>query len=337
MRTDGRIVCFGELLIRLSAPRGELLLQTPQLDVCFGGAEANVGVSLAHFGHDVAMASVAPENALGLAARAELRRHGVDVAQVRAGPGRMGLYFLTPGAGHRAPQVVYDRAESAFARADAFDFGAAFVGAGWLHLSGITPALGAASAALAVNAARKARAAGMTVSFDCNYRAQLWAQWPGDGPKILGDILREADLVFGDHRDMALILGMPDGGGSVEERRRAAADAAFAAFPNLQRIACTQREEHSAAQHDLSGWMYARDGAWNTPPMALSEIVDRVGGGDAYAAGIIHGIRRSMDGDATVRFALAAAALKHATPGDFNLARVGDVEAVLAGGVSIKR
>lgn len=337
MRTDGRIVCFGELLIRLAAPSGELMLQTPQLNVCFGGAEANVAVSLARLGHDVAMASVAPGNALGRAACEELRRYGVDVAQVRAGAGRMGLYFLTPGAGHRAPQVLYDRADSAFARAVDFDFTAAFSGAGWLHLSGITPALGANTAALALRAVREARAAGMTVSFDCNYRAQLWEQWKGDGPKVLAEILCETDLIFGDHRDVALILGRAVEGEGPEARRRAGADAAFAAFPNLKLMACTQRDEHSAGSHDLSGWLYAREGAWRTPPMALTEIVDRVGGGDAFAAGVIHGLRRGLGEEQLLRFALAAAALKHVTPGDFNLARVEDVEAVLAGGVSIRR
>jgi 2-dehydro-3-deoxygluconokinase len=340
IRQEGAILCFGEVLIRLSAPGAEFLLQTPRLETTFGGAEANVAVALARFGHDARMLSVLPDNALGRAAVDELRRYGVDVSALVTGPGRMGLYFFTPGAVRRASQVLYDRADSAFARAapDAIDWPAALQGAGWLHLSGVTAALGPQSAAAAVGAAKAARAAGVTVSFDCNYRARLWAAWDGDPRPTLNEILGLADVVFGDHRDVALVLGHTfDGEG--EAPREAAAKLAFETWPNLQRMASTRRIQHSVNHHDLAGFMFDRSGDnWSTPAIPLTPIVDRIGGGDAFAAGLIHGLRRGLADQRTLEFALAAAALKHSIPGDFNLATEADVESLLSdGGLDVRR
>ena len=194
--SDGRVVCFGELLLRFSAPGHELLLQTPRLDVHVGGAEANVAVGLARLGRPAAMISAVPDNALGQAALGELRRHGVDVAGVQTLPGRMGLYFLSAGAVTRPFEVLYDRAASAFALAqpDLIDWDAALAGASWLHLSGVTPALGARAAEAAIRAAEGAVRLGVPVSFDGNYRAKLWAAWEGDGPAILRRLMAAADL-----------------------------------------------------------------------------------------------------------------------------------------------
>ena len=341
IRQDGRILCFGEVLLRLSAPGAEFLLQTPRLQTTFGGAETNVAVSLARFGHDVRMISILPDNAIGRAATDELRRYGVDVSGLQVAPGgRMGLYFFTPGAVRRASQVLYDRADSAFARAgaDAIDWSETLKGAGWLHLSGVTAALGPDSAAAGVAAAKAARAAGVTVSFDCNYRARLWAAWNGDPRPVVGEILSLADVVFGDHRDVALILGKTFEG-EGEAPRAAAAKLAFETWPNLQRMASTRRIQHSVNHHDLAGFMFDRSGAaWETPAIPLTPIVDRIGGGDAFAAGLIHGLRHGLADQRTVEFALAAAALKHSIPGDFNLATVGDVESLLSdGGLDVRR
>jgi 2-dehydro-3-deoxygluconokinase len=335
LRTDGRIVAFGEIMIRLTAPGAEILLQTPRLDVTFGGAEANVAVALARLGHDTRMVSFVPDNALGRATIDEIRRHGVDCEGMRLATGRMGLYFLTQGAGPRAPEVLYDRANSAFALADpeAVDWARELDGAGWLHLSGVTAAIGKKSSQAAIRCAQEARRLGVTLSFDCNYRAKLWQAWKGDGRKILSEIIGQADVVFGDHRDIGLILGrdFPTEGGE-------AADAAFAAFPNLQRLAATRRVQTSADRQDLSAVMHARDASWEAPAMSLTQIVDRIGAGDAFAAGLIHGLRRKLGDEHALKFALATACLKHVTPGDFSLARVEDVEALLSGaGVSVRR
>jgi 2-dehydro-3-deoxygluconokinase len=330
---DGRIVCFGEVLLRLSAPGAELLLQKPRLDVVVGGAEANVAVALAHLGHAVAMHTALPDNALGHAARNELRRYGVDTAGITFTAGRMGLYFLSPGADGRAAEVIYDRAHSAFAEANhaATDWAGVLRGAGMLHVSGVTAALGPAMAEAVVRAVAEARKLGVTVSFDCNYRAKLWQAWKGDAAAISRQILAHADIAFGSERDIALILG------GAPKGPREAADAAFKAFPNLQVLAATSRVQHSVNHHALGAAMHARDGSWESPSIDLSNIVDRIGAGDAFAAGLIHALRSGYDNATAIRFALGAACIKHTIPGDFCLASKGDIEAFLAADVTVRR
>lgn len=330
---EGRVVCFGEVLLRLAAPSAEFLLQTPRLDVVYGGAEANVAVSLSRLGDAARMVSVVPDNALGRAAIDELRRYGVDVGGVKQGPGRMGLYFLSPGAGLRATEITYDRENSAFVSANlpAIAWTKELEGAGLLHVSGVTAALSRVAAESVLRAAREARKLGVAVSVDCNYRAKLWEKWKGDAPRVLHEIMAEADIVFGDHRDIGLVLG------GTHKPGRPAADAAFAAFPYLRRIAATQRTQHSVNHHDLAAAMFARDGAWEADAIQITHIVDRIGGGDAFAAGLLYALRNGRADEDALKFALAAAALKHTIPGDFNLACEADVEAVLAGGLDVRR
>lgn len=325
-----RIVCFGELLLRLSAPGRELLLQTPRLEVHIGGAEANVAVSLARFGHPAAMVSTVADNPLGEAASGELRRHGVDTSHVRAHSGRMGLYFLSHGALQRPSEVLYDRAGSAFVHATDYEWERILEGAGWLHLSGVSPALGEAAAQATIAAARTARRLGVKVSFDGNFRGKLWQAWSGDAPGILHQIFAEADLLFADHRDIAVVLGRQaeaDGEAAVTE----AAGHAFAAFPRLQWLASTVRQQRSVDWHSLSAVMIGRDGAAHrAPAYELQAIVDRIGTGDAFAAGVLHGLLTGMEPAAAVHFGLGAACLKHSIPGDFNLASIADVEGFVA-------
>ncbi len=338
---EGRIVCFGETLIRLTAPDGEMLLQSPRLNVTYGGAEANVAVSLSRLGAQASLVTVLPDNALGRAALDELRRYGVDTRGVRFAPGRMGLYFLTPGAMKRPSDIVYDRADSAFALAapEFIDWGAELEGAGLLHLSGITPATGPNGSAAAVRAAQTAKARGVKVSFDGNYRAKLWAAWNGDGPKVLRQLVDCAWIAFADDRDIALVLGRKFEADDPEVRRRAAAHAAFEAFPGLQRVASTFRTTHHVDHHDLSAVMFTRDGReLRTHKEPLLGIVDRIGGGDAFAAGLLHGLRTGLDDQASLDFGLAAACLKHAIPGDFNLSSAADVKSFLADdGLDVRR
>jgi len=330
---SARIVCFGELLVRLSAPGRELLLQSHKLDVCMGGAEANVAVSLAKLGRTSAMVSVVPDNALGAAVRGEMRKHGVDVAAVVNGPGRMGLYFLAPGAIQRPSEVLYDRADSAFALAapSLFDWPKVLSGASWLHLSGITPAISANTADAALRAAKAARANGVKVSLDCNFRAKLWGQRQGEARAILAALVGEADLLFGEQRDIEMITGKAaqSAGDEIEARRHAAA-LAFASFPNLQRIASTTRKVVNVDHNDLAGVMFTRNGVWTTPSYALTPIVDRIGGGDAFAAGLLYGLEAQLPDQDMLDFAVAAACLKHSIPGDFNLVSADDVRAFLS-------
>jgi len=339
--SKGPIVCFGEILLRLSAPDAGLLLQSPRLNANFGGAEANVAVSLSKLGEPARMVSILPDNAIGRAALEELRRYGVDVSGVRFAAGRMGLYFLTPGAALRSSEVLYDRAHSAFAEAipDAFSWGDALHGATLLHLSGVTPALGDKASQGTLAAAKTARALGIPVSFDGNYRSKLWAAWSGDGPAILRELLGHASIAFVDGRDIALVLGQKFDAVDAAVRHRAAAKAAFAAFPHLTRIASTVRVQHSVGHNDLSGVLFTRDGGeFQSRVYALSGIVDRIGAGDAFAAGLLHGMRVGWTEQKALDFATAAAGLKHSIPGDFNLASATDVEAFLnQDGLDVRR
>jgi 2-dehydro-3-deoxygluconokinase len=325
-----RIVCFGELLLRLSAPGRERLLQSPGLEIHIGGAEANVAVSLARLGHDAAVASTVADNALGEAAIGELRRYGVDTRHVRTAPGRMGLYFLSNGAMQRPSEVLYDRADSAFVRSTDYNWDALLDGASWLHLSGVSPALGAATAEATIAAAQAARRRGVKVSFDGNFRGKLWQAWNGDAAAILRRIFAEADLVFADHRDIEVVLGQRSAAEGEDAVAEAAAHA-FAAFEHLQWLACTLRRQHSVDHHTLSAVMYGRGGARpRAPASELEAIVDRIGTGDAFAAGVLHGLITGMAPPELLHFGLGAACLKHSLPGDFNLVSREDVEAFTA-------
>jgi 2-dehydro-3-deoxygluconokinase len=328
-----RIACFGELLLRLGAPGRERLLQTPYLGVHIGGAEANVAVSLARFGHTVSMLSTVADNALGEAALGELRKYGVDVSDVHRRDGRMGLYFLATGAGHRPSEVLYDRADSAFARtgSEHYDWAGILAGAALLHVSGVTPALGQATADAAIAAARAARAAGAMVSFDGNFRPKLWAAWDGDPARILCELIAEADIAFADHRDIAVMLGEDHHLTDEPDARFAAAAArAFATFPRLQRLVTTVRTQYSVDDHNMSALLATRDGALQiAPTFPLRGIVDRIGAGDAFAAGVLHGMLDGMDDAQSLHFGLAAACLKHTVPGDLNLVGRDDVLAMM--------
>ena len=333
-----RIACFGELLLRMTAPGRELLLQRPHLDVHVGGAEANVAVALATLGHDAAMVSRVPGNALGEAATGYLRRHGVDVAGVAGAKGRMGLYFLAVGAGLRPSQIVYDREGSSFALAGPgdFDWDVLLNGVDMLHMSGITPALGPRSAEAALAAARACAERGIPLSFDGNYRAQLWSRWDSDPQAILTRLVEHADILFGNHRDISLLLG-EEFHGDGPERRREAADAAFAAFPDLRLIASTARHIDDADRHRLSARADMRDAAAQTDEVVVAGIVDRIGAGDAFAAGILHSLSKGEDVETMARTGLALTCLKHSLPGDATLFGEADIAAFMAGELDVRR
>jgi 2-dehydro-3-deoxygluconokinase len=326
------ILCFGEVLLRLSAPGKQLLLQSGGFEAHVGGAEANVAVSLSKLGHRAAVATSLPDNTLGHACIGELQRHGVDTSAVQFAEGRMGIYFLTHGAGQRPAEVLYDRAQSAFALAPAQtrDWKDLLQDTLWLHVSGITPAVSAASAEAALLAMRAARSMNVKVSFDCNFRAKLWGSRSPQAPKILSELCRHADLIFGDDRDLAFMLGFNAGDVSPIEKRRKAAAAAFEAFKSLRWITYTERTRHSVDSQQLAGTLHTASEVFTTRPYPLHGIVDRIGAGDAFAAGILHGLIRGMAPQATVDFATAAGCLKHTIPGDFNLLGVSDIELFLS-------
>lgn len=332
------IAFFGEVMFRLSPPGRELLFQTPAFQVHVGGAEANVATGLACLGHKVRMVSAVPDNALGSAVLGELRRRDVDTSAVVVEPGRLGLYFLTPGAGLRASEVVYDRAHSVFAdrAAEAWDWDAALHGATRLHLSGITPALGPNTAAAAIAAAEAAGARGIPVSFDGNYRAKLWEAWDSDPRGVLTRLIRHADILFGNHRDVSLLLGRSFSGEGAD-RRREAAEAAFEAFPRLQLIASTARHVQDADMHRIAARVDTREAGHQTEEVLVAGIVDRIGAGDAFAAGVLHGLLEGGNAEAAAEAGLALTALKHSLPGDASLFTRADLAAFDISGGDVRR
>ena len=318
MNAGKHVICFGEVLLRLAPTENELLLQTGELRATFAGAEANVAVALAAFGNPTRMLTILPESAIGKAALTELRKHGVDTSHIQMGPGRMGLFFLTPGAVRRPSEVLYDRAYSAFALApENCCVVENLANANWFHLSGITPALGRNCAKVAIESVRAAQAQNITVSFDGNYRSKLWETWQSEAPGILRSIVEHSNILFGDERDISLVLERSFDEGTSAERRQRAVDAAFKAFPRLNLIACTSRAQHSVDRQDYGAFMFSREAVYQVKPIELSGIVDRIGTGDAFAAGVIHGLLNNMSKEQALNFGHAAACLKHSIPGDF--------------------
>uniref|UniRef100_UPI001FAFAE36 sugar kinase n=1 Tax=Altererythrobacter segetis TaxID=1104773 RepID=UPI001FAFAE36 len=326
------------MLLRLSPPGGTPLAQASRLELNVGGAEANVAAALASLGRPTRMVTVLPDNALGRRALTALRGAGVDTAFVGTASGRMGLYYFEPPAGPRPGHVVYDRASSAFAEAepDQFDFAAALEGAALLHLSGITPALGPRGCALASAAVAAAAQAGVPVCFDGNFRANLWAAWPCDPRERLVPLVERASVLLGNHRDISLLLGR-EFTGEGEGRRREAAEAAFAAFPKLETIASTSRQVAGAGHHRLAARVDRRDGGWQTEELPITGIVDRIGTGDAFAAGVLHRLLAGADAREAAESGLALAALKHGISGDMTLLPAAELDAFDPGDADVRR
>jgi 2-dehydro-3-deoxygluconokinase len=325
----GLVVCFGELLLRLSAPRGEALLQSARLGAHFGGAEGNVAVALARLGQPSAMISAVSDDALGDAAIESLRKAGVDVSRVRRARGRLGLYFLTPSAGASSGAVIYDRSGSAFASLRDYDWPALLEGATWLHLSGIVPALGPELAEVGRAAIAAAHQAGVRVSFDGNFRGSLWARWCADPGPVLSDYVAGADLLFGNHKDLSLVLG------ETLDTDDLAARKAFERFPRLAAIASTDREIVTIDHHRLSARIDTRERFFVAPTVEVTGIVDRIGSGDAFAAGVLARFGRDIADAAATGLALAA--LKHGIAGDHSMATERDLAAFDAGHADVRR
>lgn len=311
------VVCFGEMLLRLSPPAAVPLSRARMLDLDVGGAEANVAIALAGLDQPTRMLSVLPDSPLGRRAIAALGEAGVDVGHLVQADGRLGLYFFEPPTGPIGGRVTYDRAGSAFVEADPgdIDFAAALDGACLLHLSGITPALGPSGAELARTAVLAASKAGVPVCFDGNYRANLWDAWDSDPQAILTELVSEATILIGNHRDISLLLGQTFPGDGPD-RRREAAEAAFAAFPKLELIASTARHVDSATAQRLAGRVDLRTSHWQTDEIRIDPVVDRIGTGDAYAAGVILRWLEGGSAQDMAKSGLALAAMKHGIAGD---------------------
>lgn len=334
-----RVVTFGEVMLRLRPPGSERLFQAPALEATFGGAEANVAVSLAQFGIPVSFVTRLPANAVGDACIRELRGFGVDTSRVARGGDRMGIYFLEPGANQRPSKVIYDRGGSSIATASAadFDWAAILDGAGWFHLTGVTPAISASTAELALAAVRQAKRNGLTVSCDYNYRKNLW-KYGRSAPEVMREIVAGVDVGIANEEDCQKALGIDIGihvhGELDAGRYEALAGRVLDEFPNLRKQVITLRESRSADHNGWSACLHDRQRFIISRHYEITDIVDRVGGGDSFAAGLIYGLLAFGDDERALEFAAAASCLKHSIPGDYNRVTVAEVEALVKGEAS---
>ena len=334
------VVTFGEIMLRLSPPGFERFFQSPVLSAVFGGGEANVAASLAHFGLESRYVTRLPKHAVGESALRALRAEGIDTTHVLRGGDRVGIYFAESGASQRASTVVYDRAHSSISELDpsAVPWDLAMQGAAWFHVTGITPALGkncADATALAIAAAKRA---GARVSVDLNYRKKLWTE--AQAQSTMRPLMRDVDVVVANEEDLQAVLGVPVAGADVTGGSfdvagyRAAAERVTREFgPSM--VAITLRESLSASDNGWSAVLW--DAATSTMHQSqryVVRLVDRIGGGDSFAAGLIYSLLTGRALDAALRFAVAASALKQTIPGDFNRVTVAEVDALAAGDAS---
>ena len=335
-----RVVTLGEVMLRLKSPGFERMFQSPMLEATFGGAEANVAASLAQFGVDVSFVSAIPANNIGDACIAQLRSFGVDTSMVKRQGERLGIYFLENGANQRPSRVTYDRAGSSISTATAsdFDWDAVFDGADWFHISGVTPAISASAAALSLDAARVAREKGLTVSCDYNYRKNLW-RYGKKAPEVMRELVACAHVGIANEEDCQKALGVEvdvdvHSGYLGRDKYRVLAERVLDEFPNLRRQIITLRESHSADRNGWSAVLHNRRDFLSSTQYDITDIVDRVGGGDSFAAGVIYGLRAYGDDLRALEFATAASCLKHSILGDVNRVSVAEVEALVAGDAS---
>jgi 2-dehydro-3-deoxygluconokinase len=332
-----KIATFGEIMLRLSPPGSEKLFQSPLLSARFGGGEANVAVSLALLGHSARYISVIPANDIGDAAVMELKKYGVETDFVYRQGRRLGLYFAETGANQRPSKVIYDREHAAIAEARPgdIDWDRALDGVDWFHTTGITPALSATAADLTFQAVKTARDKGIVVSIDFNYRGKLW-KYGKTAPEVMRQIVSFADVGIGNEEDCQKSLGIKAaadvGSGKLDRAvyEKLTADV-LSEFPNLERAAISLRESHSANHNTWSAVLRNRKEFIAGSSYEITDIVDRIGGGDAFAAGLIHGFDLFETDDQALEFAIASSCLKHSIPGDFNLVSEKEALALMQG------
>ena len=334
-------VTFGEIMLRLTPPNLERILQSPLFMASFGGGEANVAVVLAALGAPAAYVTVLPPgNPIADATVAELRRFGVDTSRIVRAKGRMGIYFLETGANQRPSRVVYDRDSSAIALAKPgdIDWDKALDNAGWFHVTGITPAISASAAALSLEAAQKAQAKGITVSCDLNYRKNLW-KWGKPTAEVMRQLTAHVDVAIANEEDVQMALGIQadvdvHSGKLDPAQYEKLASKVLGEFANLKMIAITLRQSYSASRNGWAACLHDRARFYVSRQYDITHIVDRVGSGDSFAGGLIYGLQSLPDHQGALEFAVAASCLKHSTPGDFFRFGVDDVNALLKGGGS---
>ena len=324
-------------MLRLRAPGHERFFQSNMLEATFGGGEANVAVSLANYGMDTEFCTVLPENAIADACVGELRKFGVNTGKIRRGPGRMGIYYLETGANALPSKVVYDRAFSSIAMAmpGDIDWEKTLEGVDWFHITGITPAISEGAMALSLEAVQTAKRIGITVSCDLNYRKNLW-KYGKEAVEVMRRLTKFVDVAIANEEDVQKALGISadvdvESGELDRAKYKALGDKVLQDYPNMRMIAITLRESHSA---DWNGWaacLNDREHFYVSRKYEIRDIVDRVGGGDSFAGGLIYGLTHYEDRQQALEFAAAASCLKHSIIGDFNRVSVADVEKLVGG------
>ena len=333
-----RVITFGEIMMRLN-PEGYLrLVQAQRLEASYAGGEANVAVSLANYGLDAAYVTKVPAHEIGQCAVNELRRFGVDTRYMIRGGNRLGVYFVEKGASQRASKVIYDRAHSAIAEAKAsdFDWDKIFDGADWFHWTGITPALGGELPAICLEACKAAKAKGITISCDLNYRKKLWTR--EEAGRIMATLVPYVDVCIANEEDAKDVFGIEAEGSDIEAGKLNR-DGYISVAKQLQerfgcsKVAITLRSSLSANDNDWAGMLYCDGKAYFSPTYHI-HIVDRVGGGDSFGGGLIYSLISGKEPQDAINFAVAASALKHTIEHDFNMMSVAEVESLAAGNAS---
>ena len=333
-----KVITFGELMLRLQPYNYERFVQCDHVEFTFGGGEANVAVSLANYGMDAAYVTKLPAHAIGQAAVNSLRRYGVDTTKIVRGGDRVGIYFNEKGASQRGSVCIYDRANSAIAKASSadFDWDAIFEGAEWFHFTGITPALGANVVEICREACKAAKAHGLKISCDLNYRGKLWTR--AEAREAMTELCQYVDVCISNEEDAKDVFGIEaentdiDSGKLNHEGYISVAKQLTEAF-GFKKVAITLRSSISANDNDWAGMLYS-DGEASFSPSYRMHIVDRVGGGDSFGGGLIYALLNGYDNQAAINFAVAASCLKHSIEQDFNLVSVAEVTALAQGNAS---
>ena len=338
MNTGPEFVAFGEIMLRLSPPGHRRILQAQSFEAVYGGGEANVAATMAQLGIASRFVTVVPDNDIGQGAINSLRGWGVDTSRVICSGDRLGIYFLEHGASQRPSVVLYDRKGSAISEIapSSFDWDEVLTGAQWFHFSGITPALSASAAKATVQAAKTAKQLGLTVSCDLNYRKKLWARKEAEA--IMTGLMADVDVLIANEEDCESVFGISGKGsnvdsGGIDHREYQDVASAIVGRFGIETVAITLRESQSASRNGWSGMFYQDGRAYFSRRYEI-DIVDRVGSGDAFAAGLIYGMMKGLEPQETIEFAAASGCLKHSVPGDFNVVSVAEIEALARGGGS---
>lgn len=332
-----KYITFGEIMLRLKPLNWEKFFQSPLLEATFGGGEANVAVGLARFGLNVAYVSVIPNNLIGDACIGELRKQGIDTSLIIRKGNRLGIYFLEAGANQRSSKVIYDRSHSAIAEAKPGDISwdKIFNEVSWFHISGITLAISLSVSELSLEAVKKAREKGITISCDLNFRKNLW-KYGKSAPEVMGELVKYADIVIGNEEDCQKSLGIKvdvdvESGRLQTEKYRELTDKVLDLYPNIKKIAITLRESHSASYNGWLAVLNNREEFLVSKKYEIHNIIDRVGGGDTFAAGLIYGFNNLHSDREALEFAVAASCLMHSISGDLPLLSVEEVRSIAEG------